>query len=82
MKWIVTFSALCLGMTALILGLLWGMSGFQDIGLQGRGLVALVAGVFLSSALGAGLMALVFYSGRSGQDDAVYRIDRKTDVNI
>ena len=34
-----------------------------------QGLFALLIGVSLSLALGIGLMALVFYSSRSGHDD-------------
>ena len=36
-----------------------------------HGLIALGLGVFLTFALGAGLMFLVFYSNRHGYDDTV-----------
>jgi hypothetical protein len=40
-----------------------------------HGILAMVLGVGLSLALGIGLMALVFYSNRSGHDDEVGRHD-------
>jgi hypothetical protein len=40
-----------------------------------HGILAMVRGVGLSLALGIGLMALVFYSNRSGHDDEVGRQD-------
>jgi predicted transporter len=38
-----------------------------------HGWIALTLGVVLSIILGAGLMALMFYSNRSGHDEAVHR---------
>lgn len=42
-----------------------------DVQMDTSGYVALVAGVIFTVALGAGLMALVFYSHRSGHDERV-----------
>jgi predicted phage tail protein len=42
-----------------------------DTTMSANGIIALVVGVGLSLALGIGLMALVFYSSRSGHDDSV-----------
>ena len=42
-----------------------------EVAVSGHGLAALLLGAFLSIALGAGLMFLVFYSSRHGHDDDV-----------
>lgn len=46
---------------------LWSSTGDVRIGLHGY--IALGAGVLLTFGLGAGLMALVFYSARHGYDE-------------
>ena len=48
----------------------WGSIGASEISLSGW--IAMALGVLISFAVGAGLMALVFYSNRHGYD----RIDR------
>ncbi|HTO82533.1 MAG TPA: hypothetical protein VMQ73_09880 [Methylomirabilota bacterium] len=68
MKWILTFSAVCLAAIAVVLVLGWAANGFTTAGLSGHGVVAIVAGVTFTVLLAVGLMALVFYSSRSGQD--------------
>jgi len=47
----------------------WALGGFA--GLSGAGDAALILGIAVTLALGVGLMALVFYSSRSEQDEAV-----------
>lgn len=54
---------------ALMFGLTW-FFGFFD-GMSVNGVIALILGVVLSTALGVGLMALVFLSSR-GRDEAVH----------
>src|SRR5262249_23366412 len=71
MKWIAMFTGGCVVLTGLLLLLIWGLSGFGPIGLSGGALLALILGAFGMSLLCAVLMALVFYSDRSGQDEAV-----------
>ena len=44
-------------------------------GLSGHGIAAVVLGVTFSVLLAVGLMALVFYSNRSGQDDEAHHPD-------
>jgi hypothetical protein len=68
---------------AVLLGLLGASAGvaywaWQEIGeveMSRHGLVALVLGAVATVALGAGLMALVFFSNRRGYDDEAYRPD-------
>ncbi|WP_114581912.1 hypothetical protein [Ferruginivarius sediminum] len=40
-----------------------------DVEMSSGGILAMVGGVLVSLAVGIGLMALVFYSNRSGHDD-------------
>ncbi len=45
----------------------WGWN-INDAEISTHGMTALVAGIVLSTALGAGLMALLFWSNRKGYD--------------
>jgi hypothetical protein len=56
----------------------WALGGFADLSPAGG--VALVLGITISTGLGIGLMALVFYSSRSEQDDAVYMAASKRET--
>ena len=51
----------------------WGSvviwTSVENVELSGHGIFAMILGLFFSLALGAGLMALVFYSSRAGFDD-------------
>jgi hypothetical protein len=75
MKWIVTYSLASVGAIAAILGLLWAANGFTTGGLSGHGIAAVTLGVTISVLLAVGLMALVFYSNRSGRDEQAQRSD-------
>ena len=52
---------------------IWGSivvwTSLGDVELSGHGIFAMFLGLFFSLVLGAGLMALVFYSSRAGYDD-------------
>ena len=67
---IVGLVAACLGLVALVLLVIWTTGGFEDVRLTLAGWTAYALGVVLTSVLGTALMALVFYSDRSGQDEA------------
>jgi len=45
--------------------------GMGEVAISWHGVAAMVLGVVLSFVVGAGLMALVFYSSRNGFDDEV-----------
>ncbi len=67
---------------AVLLALLAGVIWFAYSGLTAgetpmprEGYIALIAGVTVSSIVGVGLMALVFYSSRHGYDDVPKRDD-------
>jgi hypothetical protein len=61
------------GCVVLAVLLFWAMGGFDELGLSGKGLVALTPGFLFTAGLAVGLMALVFFSDRSGRDDETNR---------
>jgi hypothetical protein len=68
---IVGFSLACLGFIALVVLVVLVMGGFEFLGGLGvHGWIAFTLGVVVTSLLGVGLMALVFHSDRSGQDES------------
>jgi flagellar basal body-associated protein FliL len=52
----------------------WQELGEVEIGVHG--LIALVLGAVLTFGLGAGLMALMFFSARRGYDERAHEADR------
>lgn len=62
-----------LGIALAVVIALTAYTWFQmaDTEMSWNGIAAMLGGVGLSLALGMGLMALVFYSHRSGHDDEV-----------
>ena len=74
MKWVAWFSAGCAGMVFAVLFILWGFNGFEGLGLSGHGLAALILGVVISTGVGVGLMALIFHSNRTQQDETVHNL--------
>lgn len=64
-----TFSLYSSGAIGAVLVLAWIFGGFDTEGISTHGIIAIVLGTMLTVFVGVGLMALVFYSDRSGQDD-------------
>ena len=72
------------GVIAVLLGLLFASTGvaywvWQELGdveIGFHGLIAIGLGAGLTFALGAGLMALMFFSARRGYDDRAHDADR------
>jgi len=67
-------TALLIGSLAGLLVLAMAFGGYAwwrmaEVAISMHGLIALGLGIVLSLLLGAGLMALVFYSSRSGHDE-------------
>jgi hypothetical protein len=60
-----------LGATAGVM--VWAWQEMGDVEISRHGLIALGLGALVTFALGAGLMALVFFSSRRGYDDQAYR---------
>ena len=55
------------------------MGGFESVHLSLAGWIAYGLGVVLTSVLGVGLMALVFYSDRSGRDESAGELRPEAD---
>jgi len=63
--------ALCVLVGFLAIGIWYGVAGWRALGnveISAFGWIALVAGSLITVAVGAGLMALVFYSSRHDMD--------------
>jgi hypothetical protein len=69
MKWTLGFSLACVAFITAILMVGWAANGFTTAGLSTTGIVAITGGATVTALLAVALMALVFYSNRSGQDD-------------
>ncbi|TWT02604.1 hypothetical protein [Reyranella sp. CPCC 100927] len=67
--WITRFSVACVVGIVAIAGICWAAIGSLD--LDPGAVAPLILGIIFTVALAVGLMALVFYSHRSGQDDDV-----------
>ena len=61
------------GFVVLAVLVFWAMGGLGELGLSGKGVVALTLGFLFTAGLAIGLMALVFFSDRSGRDDETNR---------
>ena len=70
--WIRTFILASVGFVVLAVLVLWAI-GFGELGLSGKGIVALTLGFLFTAGLAIGLMALVFFSDLSGRDDETNR---------
>ena len=81
MKWTIWFALACSGGIAAVLLIVWLTGGFARVGLDTNVALALVLGIFLSSLLGIALMGLIFYSDRTGRDDAAYRTTKPEDID-
>ena len=66
--WIWTFILASAGFVVLAVLVFWAI-GFGELGLSGKGVVALTFGFLFTVGLASGLIALVFFSGLSGRDD-------------
>jgi len=69
MKSILSYSLACSGAIGAVLALAWVFGGIDTEGVSTSGVAAMVYGTIFTVLLGVGLMALIVYSSRSGQDD-------------
>jgi len=69
MKWILTYSLACSGAIGAVLILAWAFGGIDAEGISTHGIIAIILGTVFTVLVAVGLMALIFYSNRSGQDD-------------
>jgi hypothetical protein len=54
----------------------WAWRELGEVEIGANGLIALGLGVVVTVALGAGLMALMFYSARRGYDERAHEAER------
>ena len=71
--WIWTFILASVGFVVLAVLLFWAMGGLGELGLSGKGVVALTLWFLFTAGLAIGLIALVFFSDRRGRDDETNR---------
>jgi multisubunit Na+/H+ antiporter MnhB subunit len=76
MRWIAQFSLICAVGLGIVISGVWTFEGFATFGLHSAAAIALILGVMFSCAMGVFLMALMFHSRRSGQDEKVHRVHR------
>ena len=70
-RWLLNYTLMSLGTVVLLIGVVWLVGGFEDMGLSRDGLIALIIAVVVTVVFSLGLMGLVFYSGRSGHDETI-----------
>jgi len=76
-QWLPMFIGMALGLIAVVYFLLWAFNGFHGLGLDLDATIALTLGTIGTAVLGVVLMALLFYSDRSGRDQDVHDIGEK-----
>ena len=69
MKTALVLAILFLLLAAAIVFAVWAWLYFGEVEISMMGLLAMTGGILVALALGAGLMALMFYSARKGYDD-------------
>jgi len=77
--WLLVYAGTCTLLVGVAFGALWVFEGEDGFGLSLHGIIALVLAIVLTSAVGIGLMALLFHSSRSGHDDEVGVFDENDD---
>jgi len=73
LRWLIGYALTTLSGIAIVLLVIWGLDGFQGFNLGAGATATVVVGIAVTSALGVGLMGLVFYSDRINADEDAYR---------
>lgn len=71
LPWPARFASAAMAAVVVLLALIWALTGFGGLGLDATATVGAVLGIVVTIALAVALMTLIFYSNRSGLDDAV-----------
>ena len=79
MRRMIVFILACNGVLAAALAVAWIAGGFAYLGVNGSIATAIIVGLVVASEVAIALMALIFYSEESGQDDAAYHVHRVDD---
>ena len=67
-----------LGLLAASIGVaLWAWREIGEVEISGHGMIALGLGVVLTFLVGAGLMALLFFSARRGYDERAHETQKR-----
>ena len=77
MRWLLTFIGFNVALVVVVFGTIWAVGGLAESGLSTHGWIAMALGIVFTSALGVGLMALVFHSAREDYDEAAHRVGRR-----
>jgi predicted RND superfamily exporter protein len=75
----ILFVVACNGFLAVALAVAWAAGAFAYLGVDSGIATAIVVGLVVASEVAIALMALVFYSEESGQDEAAYHVHRVDD---
>jgi hypothetical protein len=70
LPWAARFPIATTAAIVITLALIWALTGFGGLGLDATATVGAVLGIVFTIALSVALMTLIFYSNRSGMDDA------------
>ena len=79
MRRVIAFVLACNAVLAIALVVAWIAGAFAYLGVNGGIATAIVVGLVVASEVAIGLMALIFYSEESGQDEAAYHVRRVDD---
>ncbi len=79
MRWVVKFVLACNLAVVMVLVIAWAAGGFAYVGVHGGAAIAFAVGVVIACEFLIALMALLFYSDRSGQDEAAYHVHQVDD---
>ena len=79
MRRVIPFVLGCNAVLAIALVGAWIAGAFAYLGVNGGIAIAIVVGLVVASEVAIGLMALIFYSEESGQDEAAYHVHRVDD---
>jgi ABC-type proline/glycine betaine transport system permease subunit len=71
--WIWRFALAGVAFVVLAVLVFWAIGGLGELRVSSKGLVELTLGFLFTAGLAIGLMALVFFSDRSGRDDETNR---------
>jgi len=79
MRRVVIFVAACNAILAVALAVAWAAGGFAYLGVHAGIATAIIVGLVVACEVTIGLMALLFYSEESGQDEAAYHVHEVDD---
>ena len=79
MRRVILFVVACNGFLAVALAVAWAAGAFAYLGVNSGIATDIVVGLVVASEVAIALMALVFYSEESGQDEAAYHVHRVDD---